>query len=119
MNRHPRGAAARTLDSTSDDESLDQLEALIRLACKGDRNAAHVAIHLIRPHLVLRAAAHMPGCEEEAEDIAHEVLLAMLEGNVRLRRGPGQALGALLRLAGALADDAMRERAERSGPADA
>ena len=91
------------------------LDDHVRLACEGDRDAADVVARELRPRLVHKAASALGGrLQQDADDVVHDLLVAMLEGRIRPKRGRGEAVQTLLRMAVAYARRHAREARRRS-----
>ncbi len=91
------------------------LDDHVRLACEGDRDAANVVARELRTRLVNKAAAALGGrLQQDADDVVHDLLVAMLEGRIRPKRGRGEAVQTLFRMAVAYARRHAREARRRS-----
>jgi DNA-directed RNA polymerase specialized sigma24 family protein len=74
------------------------LDAQVRLAFLGDRNALDAVARELQPELVYEARRHLGDLEVEADDVVQDLFVAILERRVRAPRGRGEALALLLRL---------------------
>ena len=91
------------------------LDDHVRLACEGDRDAADVVARELRTRLVNKAAAALGGrLQQDADDVVHDLLVAMLEGRIRPKRGRGEAVQTLLRMAVAYARRHAHEARRRA-----
>ena len=108
-------SAAVTLSANSDDASVLALDEVLHEALRGSDSALHVAAYELRGRIIMDVWSILEpfGYEHAAEDIADDTLLAVLEGEVRARRGPGQALAAVMRKARKLTRHYLRERGKR------
>ena len=115
MNRTLRYSAAVTLADFSEDAAVLALDELLGEALRGDDTALHVASYELRGRLIMHLVPILQpyDCEEDAEDLADDTLLAVAEGQVRYRRGAGEALAAVLRKARRLAKQHLDDRGKR------
>ncbi len=119
MNHSHRSSAAIAFVPSTESPSTPQppldLDDHVRLACEGDRDAADVVARELRPRLVHKAAAALGGrLQQDADDVVHDLLVAMLEGRIRPKRGRGEAVQTLLRMAVAYARRHAREARRRA-----
>ncbi len=111
-----RSSARVTLSVSRDvDCPIVGLDELLREALRGSESALHVASYEMRGRLImdLWSILEPHGLEDDAEDVADETLLAVLEGEVRARRGPGEAFAAVMRMGRRLARRLIAEHADR------
>jgi DNA-directed RNA polymerase specialized sigma24 family protein len=121
MSSIDRSAAAPVLPvtfaATACEAAALALDDLLGRGMRGSASALHAASYELRGHLIMEVWPILEdvGCEQDAEDVADDVLLAVLEGHVRARRGPGEALAAVMRHARQLADDHVEDTRKRWG----
>lgn len=118
MNPIYRSSACVTLSVSSDeDRVVVALDELLGEALRGSESALHVASYEMRGRLILDIWSILEpyGFEEDAEDLADDTLLAVLEGKVRARRGQGESIAAVMRKGRRLARQHLKERAKRWG----
>jgi hypothetical protein len=122
MNRHNRSVAIVS-DVLAPSIILPQppvdLDDHVRLACEGDRDAADVVARELRPRLIAKVIPVLGGrFEQDADEVVDDLLVAMLEGRVRPKRGRGEAVQTLLRMAVAYARRHTRDARTRWGEED-
>jgi hypothetical protein len=117
MNPIFRTSAAVTLSVPSDDDGVLALDEVLHEALRGSESALHVAAYELRGRLIFELWPILEpyGCEQAAEDLADDTLLAVLEGEVRARRGQGRAIAAVLCKARRLARQHLKDRGKRWG----
>ena len=116
MNPLFRSSAAVTLSVPSDDDAaVVALDELLHEALRGSDSSLHLAAYELRGRIIMDVWPILEpfGYQHAAEDIADDTLLAVLEGEVRARRGAGQALAAVMRKARKLTRHHLRERGKR------
>jgi DNA-directed RNA polymerase specialized sigma24 family protein len=99
MNRTLRYSAAICLANFSDEAAVLALDETLGEALRGDDTALHVASYELRGRIIMHVSPILEayGIEEDAEDIADDTILAVAEGEVRYRRGAGEAFAAVMR----------------------
>ncbi len=118
MNSTNRSVAVPvTFATTTCEAATLALDELLGKGMRGSASALHAASYELRARLILEVWPLLEegGCEQDAEDIADDAILAVLEGRVRARRGPGQALAAVLRHARLLTEEHIEETKEHWG----
>ena len=90
---------ATVIDILNPEESAFDLDALIRRAIDGDRDALDAVARELHPRLVHEARRHLGDLDHEADDVVQDLFVAILEGRVRAPRGRGEGVAHLLRLA--------------------
>jgi DNA-directed RNA polymerase specialized sigma24 family protein len=115
MNRTLCCSAAVTVPDFHDDAAVLALDEMLGEALRGDDTALHVASYELRGRIILDITPILEayGCEEDAEDLADDTILAIAEREVRYRRGEGEALAAVLRKARRLARQHLDDRGKR------
>jgi hypothetical protein len=118
MNSTNRSVAVPvTFATTSCEAAVLALDELLGKGMRGSASALHAASYKLRARLILEVWPMLEeaGFEQDAEDIADDAILAVLEGRVRAPRGPGQALAAVLRHGRLLAEEHIEDTKERWG----
>jgi hypothetical protein len=115
MNRTLRCSDAVTLPNFREDAAILALDEILAEALRGDDTALHVTSYELRGRIIMDLVPILEpyGCEEDAEDLADDTLLAVAEGQVRYRRGAGQAIAAVMRKARRLARQHLDDRGKR------
>jgi DNA-directed RNA polymerase specialized sigma24 family protein len=112
MTSKNRSNAALRLVSSHQASADFDLDALTLRALEGDRAALDAIARELHPRLAHEARqvlASLGDHEDEAEDVAQDVFVAVLEGRIRAPRGRGEALAHLLRLTGVFARRRARD----------
>jgi hypothetical protein len=85
------------------------LDDHVRRAYEGDRDAADVVARELRPDLLHEVRFLLGDFEHHADDVVDDVLVAMLDGRIRPRKGPDEGVGTLMRAARLFARRYLRE----------
>jgi hypothetical protein len=93
------------------ESSVPTLAQLVHEACHGRRLSLDAAAYELRGRLIRELTPLLDELEVsvDPEDVAHDVILALLEGHVHPRRTPGLTLAAVVRGAKVLARRRARE----------
>jgi len=121
MKANPRSVAVPvTFATTTCEAARLALDELLGKGMRGSASALHAASYELRGRLILEIwpILETAGFEQDAEDLADDAILAVLEGRVRAPRIPGEALAAVMRHARQLAEDHIEETRERWGIRD-
>jgi hypothetical protein len=86
-----------------------RFDDLVRRGLRGHKAAVYEAAFELRARIIFAVTPIMEGCRDEAEDIADQVILDLLEGKVRGRRDKGRGMDAILRHADYLARAHVQE----------
>jgi DNA-directed RNA polymerase specialized sigma24 family protein len=109
MSSKNRSNTARRLVPSRHTPVAFDLDAYVLRAIAGDREALEVIACELHPRLAHEARQALGDHEDEADDVAQDVFVALLEGRIRAPRGRGEALAHLRRLTGVFARRRARD----------
>ena len=117
MNRVHTSAATAIACATPAEAAELALDDLLGEGLRGSESALHTAAYELRGRIIMDVSPILEAgdCEQDAEDVADDTLLDVLEGNVRARRGPGKAIAAVMRRAREIATDYVAAHRENWG----